>query len=209
MRGESVRVSTIAATAITAALIPMQSAHSRTTFRSRTTTCAGRRPVSREVQVQSTIEPTRQRSHSEVFATGVWTHESMRVPTWHLQETNSCHGLPAGCGHRLPSAMDGAWLNLGPTLVKVLVLPAEDPHYFTLAVPGSHRAGPYDPGGAPYKEVPTKKKRKKSRSRKIDLHPIEKSFFSRRRVPRARRCRAAAQLCRDAAIFSHFGSYLS
>ena len=150
MRDESVRVSTIAATAITAALIPMQSAHSRTTFRSRTTTCAGRRPVSREVQVQSTIEPTRQRSHSEVFATGVWTHERMRVPTWHLQETNSCHGLPDGCGHRLPSAMDGAWLNLGPTLVKVLVLPGEDPHYFTLAVPGSHRAGPYDPGGAPY-----------------------------------------------------------
>ena len=98
----------------------------------------------------ATIEPTRQRSHSEVFATGVWTHESMRVPTWHLQETNSCHGLPAGCGHRLPSAMDGAWLNLGPTLLKVLVLPAEDPHFFTLAVPGSHRAGPYDPGGAPY-----------------------------------------------------------
>ena len=46
--------------------------------------------------------------------------------------------------------MDGAWLNLGPTLLKLLVLPAEDPHFFTLAVPGSHRAGPYDPGGAPY-----------------------------------------------------------
>ena len=127
MRGESVRVSTIAATAITAALIPMQSAHSRTTFRSRTTTCDCRRLVSREVQVQPTIEPTRHRSHSELFATGVWTHESMRVPTWHLQGTNSCHGLPDGCGHRLPSAMDGAWLNLGPTLVKVLVLPGEDP----------------------------------------------------------------------------------
>ena len=150
VRDESVCVSTIAATAIAAALITMQSAHSRTTFRSRTTTCAGRRPVSREVQVQPTIEPTRHRGHPEVFATGVWTHESMRVPMWHLQETNSCHGLPAGCGHRLPSAMDGAWLNLGPTLVKVLVLPGEDPHYFTLAVPGSHRAGPYDPGGAPY-----------------------------------------------------------
>ena len=39
MRDESVRVSTIAATAITAALMPMQSAHSRATFRSRTTTC--------------------------------------------------------------------------------------------------------------------------------------------------------------------------
>ena len=87
-----------------------------------------------------------QKSLLQVF----WTYESMRVPTWHLQGTNSCHGLPAGCGHRLPSAMDGAWLNLGPTLAKVLVLPAEDPHYFTLAVPGSHRAGPYDPGGAPY-----------------------------------------------------------
>ena len=145
VRDESVCVSTIAAPAIIAALIPWQSAHSRAT-----TTCAGRRPSSRTVQVQPTIEPTRQRSHSELFATGVWTHESMRVPTWHLQETNSCHGLPAGCGHRLPSAMDGAWLNLGPTLVKVLVLPGEDPPFFTLAVPGSHRAGPYDPGGAPY-----------------------------------------------------------
>ena len=79
VRDESVCVSTIAATAITAALIPMQSAHSRTTFRSRTTTCAGRRPVSREVQVQPTIEPTRHRGHPEVFATGVWTHESMPV----------------------------------------------------------------------------------------------------------------------------------
>ena len=55
MRDESVRVSTIAATAITAALIPMQSAHSRATFRSRTTTCDGRRLVSRKVQVQPTI----------------------------------------------------------------------------------------------------------------------------------------------------------
>ena len=150
MRDESVRVSTIAATAITAALIPMQSAHSRTTFRSRTTTCDARRSSSRTVQVQPTIEPTRHRGHPEVFATGVWTYESMRVPRWQLQETNSCHGLPDGCGHRLPSAMDGAWLNLGPTLLKLLVLPAEDPPFFTLAVPGSHRAGPYDPGGAPY-----------------------------------------------------------
>ena len=150
MRGEFVRVSTIAATAIAAALIPMQSAHSRTTFRSRTTTCAARRSSSRTVQVQPTIEPTRHRGHPEVFATGVWTYERMHVPTWHLQGTNSCHGLPDGCGHRLPSAMDGAWLNLGPTLLKLLVLPAEDPHFFTLAVPGSHRAGPYDPGGAPY-----------------------------------------------------------
>ena len=46
--------------------------------------------------------------------------------------------------------MDRAWLNLGPTLVKLLVLPAEDPHFFTLAVLGSPRAGLYDPVGAPY-----------------------------------------------------------
>ena len=46
--------------------------------------------------------------------------------------------------------MDGACLILGPTWLKLLVLPAEDPHFFTLAVPGSHRAGPYDPRGAPY-----------------------------------------------------------
>ena len=150
MRDESVRVSTIAATAIMAALIPKQSAHSRATFRSRTTTCAGRAGSSRTVQVQSTIRPTRQRSHSEVHVTGVRTHERMRMPMWQLQETNSCHGLPDGCGHRLPSAMDGAWLNLGPKLVNLGVLAAEDPHFFTLAVPGSHWAGLYDPGGAPY-----------------------------------------------------------
>ena len=62
--------------------------------------------------------------------------------------------MPWFTGWMWPSAavgaMDGTWLTLGPTLVKVLVLPAQDPHFFTLAVPGSHRAGPYDPGGAPY-----------------------------------------------------------
>ena len=71
MRDESVRVSTIAATAMMVALIPMQSAHSRATFRSRMTTCAGRRLVSRKVQVQPTMSiqgiVATQRSLLQVF----------------------------------------------------------------------------------------------------------------------------------------------
>ena len=46
--------------------------------------------------------------------------------------------------------MDRAWLNLGPTLMILGLMSAEGPHFFTLAVPGNHSVGPYDPVGAPY-----------------------------------------------------------
>ena len=45
--------------------------------------------------------------------------------------------------------MDRAWLNLGPTLMILGLVSAEGPHFFTLAVPGNHWVGPYDPVGAP------------------------------------------------------------
>ena len=46
--------------------------------------------------------------------------------------------------------MDRAWLNLGPTLMILGLMSAEGPHFFTLAVPGNHSVGPYDPVTAPY-----------------------------------------------------------
>ena len=48
------------------------------------------------------------------------------------------------------SAMDRAWLDLGPTLMILGLMSAGGPHFLALAVPGNHSVGPYDPVGAPY-----------------------------------------------------------
>ena len=105
MRDESVRVSTIAATAIMAALIPMQSAHSRTTFRSRTTTCAGRRPVSREVQVQ--LRLSRQGNGA--------TQRSLLQVFGHMKACVCQRGIYRGQTHAMVYRMDIHQQPPGPT----------------------------------------------------------------------------------------------
>ena len=55
MRGESERHSTTAATGFIPTLIPMQSARPRATFRSRRSTCAGRRARSSSVKVRAQL----------------------------------------------------------------------------------------------------------------------------------------------------------
>ena len=47
------------------------------------------------------------------------------------------------------SAMDRTWLNLGPTLLFLVLMSAEGHLKFALAVPGNPWAGPYDPVTAP------------------------------------------------------------
>ena len=46
--------------------------------------------------------------------------------------------------------MDRAWLNLDIKLMNLGLESAEGPHFFTLAVPGNHSVGPYDPVAPPY-----------------------------------------------------------
>ena len=99
MRDESVCVSTIAATALTAALIPMQSAHSRATFRSREPTFVGRRADSPTVKVLTAGEPTRHRSRPEAPGTGVRPYERTNFPRRQQEPTNWLHGLPDGHHH--------------------------------------------------------------------------------------------------------------
>ena len=55
MRGESERHSTTAATGFIPTLIPMQSARPRATFRSRRSTCAGRRARSLSVTIRAQL----------------------------------------------------------------------------------------------------------------------------------------------------------
>ena len=72
------------------------------------------------------------------------------MPAWRLKRLNSRHGLPAAHVHGWLSAEHRRWRLQAAKMAKSGLEPGDDPHSFALAVPGSHRAGPCDPGGAPH-----------------------------------------------------------
>ena len=92
----------------------------------------------------STFEPTRHRSRPEALGTGVRPYERTPWPVWQPDRTNWCHGLPAGHAlrqgirHRAPT--DGTAESAAESAGGHLP--------YAPTVPGSHRAGPGDPGGA-------------------------------------------------------------
>ena len=72
------------------------------------------------------------------------------MPAWRLKRLNSRHGLPAAHVHGWLSAEHRRWRLQAAKMAKSGLEPGDDPHSFAPAVPGSHRAGPCDPGGAPH-----------------------------------------------------------
>ena len=148
--GESDVVSTIGASRTIPVVDPTHWEATRATFRSRLfhrrrspcTTASG--------EMLGSKERTGLRSHPAALSGCLSLYVGMRGPARQPQPTNWCHGLPDGKGHGRLSAMDRAWLNLGPTLMFLGLMSAEGPHFLALAVPGNHSVGPYDPVGAPY-----------------------------------------------------------
>ena len=106
--------------------------------------------IATNVKMLSSDEMFRHRSHVKTLATPVWSYASMRVPKWRQQKSNLGHGSAAQCGQGSPSAVHRRTAQKEPKLVKLVLLLGEDPHFITLAVPGSRRTGPCDPGGAPH-----------------------------------------------------------
>ena len=102
--------------------------------------------IFRGAEKLSTFEPTRHRGRPEALGTGVRPYERTPWPVWQPDRTNWCHGLPAGHAlrqgipHRAPTAgmAESAEESAGGHLP------------YAPTVPGSHRAGPGDPGGALY-----------------------------------------------------------
>ena len=93
---------------------------------------------------------SRHRSCLKSLGSNVRSYDGMRIPAWRPQPTNSRHGLPYQSADRRPTAVHRALASNEPKWPKTGVQPAEDPHYFALAIPESHRAGPCGLGGAPY-----------------------------------------------------------
>ncbi len=106
--------------------------------------------IATNAKMLSSDEMFRHRSHVKTLATPVWSYASMRVPKWRQQKSNLGHGSAAQCGQGSPSADHRRTAQKEPKLVKLVLLLGEDPHFITLAVPGSRRTGPCDPGGAPH-----------------------------------------------------------
>ena len=106
--------------------------------------------IATNAKMLSSDEMFRHRSHVKTLATPVWSYASMRVPKWRQQKSNLGHGSAAQCGQGSPSAVHRRTAQKEQKLVKLVLLLGEDPHSITLAVPGSRRTGPCDPGGAPH-----------------------------------------------------------
>ena len=104
----------------------------------------------RELIRLSSEKRSRHRSCLKWLGTRVWSYDGMCMPAWRPQPTNSRHGLPYQSADRRPTAVHRALASNEPKWPKTGVQPAEDPHYFALAIPESHRAGPCGLGGAPY-----------------------------------------------------------
>ena len=99
----------------------------------------------------STFEPTRHRNRSEALGTGVRPYETTCLPAWQPDRTNWCHGSPAQHAWSLlqagqpPSRPDSPGRpNRQPSPLTATCL------IYAPSVPGSHRAGPGDLGGALY-----------------------------------------------------------
>eukprot|EP00966_Prymnesium_polylepis_P123121 2846499-Prymnesium_polylepis.1 len=92
----------------------------------------------------STFEPTRHRNRSKAFFTGVRPYERTPWPVRQPDLTKWCHGLPSGHAWRQGS------LHRTPTdrMAESAAELADGHLPFAPLVPGSHRAGPGDPGGA-------------------------------------------------------------
>ena len=100
-------------------------------------------------KMQSPSEPTRQRSHPEALARAHRTYVGKHLPAREQQETNSCHGLPAGHLHGWPSAGTTMEARGSPTTF-LRLQPADDPHFYYLDNTGTLLLGPCGPGGRPY-----------------------------------------------------------
>ena len=148
--GESDVVSTIGASRTIPVVDPTHWEATRATFRSRLFHRRRSPCTTRIIEMLGSIQRTRLRSHPTALCGCLSLYVGMRGPARQPQPTNWCHGLPDGKGHGRPSAMDRAWLDLGPTLMILGLMSAGGPHFFALAVPGNHSVGPYDPVGAPY-----------------------------------------------------------
>ena len=148
--GESDVVSTIAATLTIPMVDPVHWEAMRATLRSRLFHRRARHAFLGSIEMLGSIRRTGLRSHPTALRGCLSLCVGMRGPARQPQPTNWCHGLPDGKAHGRPSAMDRAWLDLGPTLMILGLMSAGGPHFFALAVPGNHSVGPYDPVGAPY-----------------------------------------------------------
>ena len=149
---ESESSSTIYAVARAPAPIPTQRAGPRATFRSRGPTFVGRSAFFRGAEKLSTFEPTRHRNRPKAFCTGVRPYESTPWPAWQRDRTNWCHGSPAGHAWSL-LVTGGRAASIEPRRPRTAESAVEsaDGHLpYAPTVPGSHRAGPGDPGGALY-----------------------------------------------------------
>ena len=148
--GEFDVVSTIGASRTIPVVDPTHWEATRATFRSRLFRRRTRHAFLGSIEVLGWIEPTGLRSHPMALCGCLRPCVGMRGPARQPQPTNWCHGLPDGKAHGRPSAMDRAWLDLGPKLMILGLMSAGGPHFFALVVPGNHSVGPYDPVGAPY-----------------------------------------------------------
>ena len=107
------RPSTIVATRMMPALIPMQRSGPRTTFWSRDPTFVGRRARLATVKVLAPDELTRLRIHPETLSTGGRPYERTSEPARQPEPTKWCHGSPDGHAWSLqarglpPSSPDG------------------------------------------------------------------------------------------------------
>ena len=142
------RPSTIVAIRMMPAPIPMQRSGPRTTFWSRDPTFVGRRARLATVKVLAPDELTRHRIHPETLSTGVRPYERTSEPARQPEPTKWCHGSPDGHAWSLQAR----WLPpLSPATMAFPGVGSAGGHLpYASTVPGSHRAGPCDPGGAPY-----------------------------------------------------------
>ena len=88
-RGESARISTIAAARTIPVVDPMQCEAARATFRSRLFHRRRSPLLSATVKMQGSNERTRHRSHPMTLGVCVRSYVSMRVPAWQPQQTKS------------------------------------------------------------------------------------------------------------------------
>ena len=92
----------------------------------------------------STFEPTRHRNRPKAFFTGVRPYERTPWPVRQPDLTKWCHGLPSGHAWRQGSPHRAPTDRMAESAAEFA-----DGHLpFAPLVPGSHRAGPGDPGGA-------------------------------------------------------------
>ena len=126
------RPSTIVATRMMPALIPMQRSGPRTTFWSRDPTFVGRRARLATVKVLAPDELTRLRIHPETLSTGGRPYERTSEPARQPEPTKWCHGSPDGHAWSLqarglpPSSPDGRQMaesGVGSTGATFVMLP--------------------------------------------------------------------------------------